>query len=313
MRTTRARTLVGAVLSGLVLFGSGAPPAHATFPGTNGRIAFLLDHHGTDIYSMNPDGSDVRRLTHFAPEHSAGNENWSPDGSLIVFERTNGGRQHKIWLMEADGSDQHLLFPDPWFEDHTPSFSPDGTKVLFSRCQPDFGGEHRCAVTTVNADGTGMRTLTTPAAEEKVFWPVYSPDGSQIAFSVFYGRGVIAGIFVMDADGSNIHLVTPAKLRAWIPSWAPDGSGLAFTTHCCDGKSQAAWFVHPDGTGLKQLIDPGRRHDFQPVYSPDGTHIALERDNSDYSRWGLFVMNVDGTGAVRVLPWAFGAAWQPIP
>jgi TolB protein len=311
-----ARALVGAIVGGLVLFGLGAPEAHATFPGTNGRIAFVESQGGNDIFSMNPDGTDVQQLTHFAPQHNASNESWSPDGSTLVFERSNSRFRHQaIWVMQADGTNQHRLFADPWFEDHTPSFSPDGTKILFSRCQPDIGGEHRCAVTTVNADGTRMQALTTPSAEEKVFWPVYSPDGSQVAFSVFYGRGVIAGIFVMDADGSNIHLVTPAKLRAWIPSWAPDGSRLVFGTHCCDPKNPTIWTVRPDGTGLRQVTDPGRRHDFQPVYSPDGTKIVFERDNADYSSWGLYTMNPDGTGVTRIpgAIFAFGAAWQPIP
>lgn len=312
MRHLRSLVLLAAVTCGVWL--GPATQANAAFPGTNGRIAFLLDHNGWDIYSMNPDGSDVRRLTHFAPEHSAGNENWSPDGSLIVFERTNGGHQHKVWLMEADGSDQHLLFPDPWFEDHTPSFSPDGSRVLFSRCQPE-GRDHRCALTTINLDGTDMQTLTTPEAEEKEFWPVYSPDGSQIAFSVFYGRGVIGGTFVMDADGSNVHLVTPPKLGGFLASWAPDGSRLAFTTHCCDPRNSTTMTVRPDGTGLKHVTDPRRRHDYQPVFSPDGTKIVFERDNADYSRWGLYTMNADGSDVARIpgTTFAGGAAWQPVP
>jgi Tol biopolymer transport system component len=311
MRTKRRSAVVGAIVGGLILVGA-APSAHATFPGANGRIAFLLYDHGSDIYTMNPDGSDVRRLTHFAPEHSAGNENWSPDGSMIVFERTNRGHQHKIWLMDADGSNQHLLFPDPWFEDHTPSFSPDGTKVLFSRCQPE-GREHRCALTTVNLDGSDMRTLTTPGAEEKEFWPVYSPDASQIAFSVFYGRGVIGGTFVMDADGSNVHLVTPPKLGGWRASWAPDGSRLVFTSHCCDPGNATTMTVRPDGTGLKHVTDPGRRHDYQPVFSPDGTQIVFERDAPNGRGYGLYTMSPDGTGITRILNRAFGAAWQPVP
>jgi TolB protein len=264
---------------------------------------------------MEPDGTDVRQLTQFLPDHIATDASWSPDGSTIVFQRTNArGRHHQIWTMNADGSDQRHLFADPWFEDHTPSFSPDGRTIVFSRCQPEGRDrEHRCAVTTVDADGTNMRALTTPAPEEKVFWPVYSPDGRLIAFSVFYGRGVIAGVFVMNADGSDVRLVTPPKLGAWIPSWAPDGSRLVFSSHCCDGKGQASWSVRPDGTGLKEIVDPKDRHDFQPVYSPDGSHIAFERDRADYSRWGLYVMNTDGTGVTRLIPWGWQPAWQPVP
>jgi Tol biopolymer transport system component len=310
------RSLLAAV-AGMILLTSFAvaEPAVATFPGATGRIAFNRpDNGGYDIFSMAPDGSDVQQLTHLAPDHSAFNASWSPDGSQIVFERVNArGRRPQVWIMGAEGSNPHLLFSDPWFEDHDPSFSPDGTKVLFSRCQSDPDVDQgRCAVATVNIDGTGIALLTKPQAEELVFWPVYSPDGSQIAFSVFYGRGVRAGIFVMDADGSDVRLVTPAKLEAWIPSWAPDGSRLVFTTHCCDGKTRAIGAVNPDGTGLTRITDPGDLHDFQPVFSPDGTQIAFERDSADYSRYGLYTMNPDGTGITRILGRAWDAAWQPI-
>lgn len=302
------------VASTMVAFAA-PEPAQATFPGSNGRIAFLRTYPGGEIYTVDPDGTDIRQLTHLAPHHLAQSPAWSPDGSQIVFERFDPALGHNhIWIMEADGSSLHRLFPDPWFTDHTPSFSPDGTKVLFSRCQddPPPADQGRCAVATVNVDGTGITRLTDPQAEERVFWAMYSPDGTQIAFSVFYGRGVGAGIFVMNADGSNVDLVTPPKLGAWTPDWAPDGSRLVFTTHCCDPKTSAIWAVNPDGTGLVQITAPGERHDFQPIYSPDGTRIVFERDNVDYTKYGLFTMNPDGTGIIRIIRRAYSAAWQPL-
>jgi Tol biopolymer transport system component len=56
-------------------------PAHATFPGKNGRIAFV---QGPDIYTMNQDGSNVRQLTALT-DGGAFWVNWSPDGKQIVF------------------------------------------------------------------------------------------------------------------------------------------------------------------------------------------------------------------------------------
>src|SRR5215831_9136974 len=90
-----------------------AIPAYATFPGKNGRIAFVL---GPDIYTMNPDGSDVRQLTNLG-EKAAFWEWWSPDGKQIVFNIFsppffNAG---EIWLMNADGSNQHLVLKEENF------------------------------------------------------------------------------------------------------------------------------------------------------------------------------------------------------
>jgi hypothetical protein len=59
-----------------------ATPAEATFPGKNGRIAFIL---GPDVYTMNPDGGDVKQLTNLGPDGGAFWESWSPDGKQIVF------------------------------------------------------------------------------------------------------------------------------------------------------------------------------------------------------------------------------------
>ena len=55
--------------------------------------------------------------------------------------------------MDADGGNQHRLLPDPFFRDLLPSYSPDGTQIVFTRCRPDF---EACAVSRINADGTGL-------------------------------------------------------------------------------------------------------------------------------------------------------------
>ena len=290
-------------------------PASATFPGSNGMIAFVRPDHGANqIFTMNADGTGVRQLTHMAPGHQAVYPAWSPDGSQIVFERVNARWEHNhIWIMEADGTDPHRLFSDPWFTDRTPSFSPDGSRVVFSRCQTDPSADQgRCAVATVRVDGTGLTGLTTPSAEELVFWPRYSPDGSQIAFTVFYGRGVRAGIFVMDADGSNAGLVTPPELGAVDPDWAPDGARLIFASHCCDPKHSAIWSVEADGSHLIEITVPGDAHHTAAAYAPDSSRIVFERDSADFSRFGLYVMDTDGTGITRLANRAWGPAWQAV-
>src|SRR5438874_3109284 len=79
-------------------------PAHATFPGKNGRIAFVV---GPEIYTMNPDGTDVKQLTNLGPDAGAFWESWSPDGRQIVFnEYRPPDFLAQLWLMDADGSNQ---------------------------------------------------------------------------------------------------------------------------------------------------------------------------------------------------------------
>jgi len=107
-------------------------PAFATFPGKNGRIAFVQDG---EIFTMNPDGSDIRQLTHLGLDISA---NW-PFG-LRTVERSSSAnlrapdRKPEIWVMDADGSNQHWLFAEKLFDEHRASFPPDGSKT--SRREP---------------------------------------------------------------------------------------------------------------------------------------------------------------------------------
>jgi TolB protein len=108
----------------LITFLLFAIPAHATFPGKNGRIAFI---QSGEVFTMNPDGSDIKQLTHLGPDNSASFPAWSADGKQIVFNESpppDGIPQ--LWVMNADGSDQHLVFAEQDFAENRPSFSPDG-------------------------------------------------------------------------------------------------------------------------------------------------------------------------------------------
>src|SRR5215471_11235132 len=87
MKSLKLRAvLTGLVITGTLLFAS---PAWATFPGTNGRIAFAalptLDAPGKQIYTIEPNGTGLRQLTHLTGD--ATSPHWSPDGTRIVFER----------------------------------------------------------------------------------------------------------------------------------------------------------------------------------------------------------------------------------
>jgi Tol biopolymer transport system component len=74
-------------------------------PVTN-RILFRTipanDEPGGDIYTIKPDGTGLRQLTHFPPDHVLGELAFSPDGESIVF--TRGDSERDMYVMRADGS-----------------------------------------------------------------------------------------------------------------------------------------------------------------------------------------------------------------
>lgn len=293
-----------------------AVPAYATFPGKNGRIAFLQGSApGADIYTMNPDGSDVQQLTFFSSiGGSAQGESWSPDASQIAFvgatDAVNGPFQ--LWIMNADGSNQHLLLNDPAYSDWVPSFSPDGSRIVFTRCSIN------CAIYRINADGTGLKALTRFSSDTDVVdWgPVYSPDGSTIAFTSLWRAGVFEAIYLMNADGSGMHIFSPPSLGSIWADWSPEGDKIVFYSNdpfdCgveCFPLSSELWSISVDDGKAKRLTLTNRNwnginsvpHDVNPSWSPHGDAIVFERDAPDFSTSALYIMNADGTNVRAIL------------
>jgi len=279
--------LAGAALIAALL--GGVPPAHATVPGANGRIAFTdFTYGGTDnVFTMTPAGLNVKQLTFLTSDQGGDSAAaWSPDGSTLVFTEHNSDFSTlRLWLINADGSNKHLLFAeDPAYSDLVGNWSPDGRRVIFQRCN---SAKEECSIYTVKMDGHGLTQITQPQHNTKNnnfdVKPEFSPDGKTISFSSFNRGGVQNGIYLMGARGTNIHLITPTALEAVDADWAPDGSKLAFSTHCCNSEEQAIDTMNPDGSGLQQLTFPGAEHDTRPAYSPQGDQIAFGRFSADSS------------------------------
>jgi Tol biopolymer transport system component len=264
-----------------------AAPAAATFPGQNGRIAFsqgpifpdggeLAEH--SQVYSVEPSGAGLRQLTQVSAKQSAALPDWSPDGRRIAYESNQAGA-FGIWTMNADGSGATQLSGRDGFGDFYPSWSPDGTKLLFSHCTEvtGLGFFSQCDIDFMNADGSGTKTLLSSGR-----WlntrPEFSPDGSQIAFGSDRG-GLQGAIWVMNADGSSPRRLTKPSLRAFWPDWSPDGSRILFSDHCCVVHSNL-YTVRPDGSGLRQVTTTKSLsvNSTFPSYSPDGTQISLLYD-----------------------------------
>jgi Tol biopolymer transport system component len=203
---TKRLKAIGAVSGAVMLSALAlAAPAGATFPGPDGRIAFV---QGADVFTMRRDGSNVRRLTSLAPAGAA-HVGWSVNGRRLAFDLFPPGGSAQLWLMNADGSHTRLLLDDPDYDDLDPSFSPDGTNVTFSRCQTSDNGT--CAIYRIGSDGTGLRALTELNPPFLDFQSPYSPDGGTIAFGHFTLDGGFAtggAIDLMNADGSNVRPVT---------------------------------------------------------------------------------------------------------
>jgi Tol biopolymer transport system component len=288
---------IGAALILAALF---AAPAQA------GRIAFIRDNN---VFSMKPDGSAVRQLTSLPDDTGTAFDTWSPDGRQIAFDRFPPDAPAQLWVMHADGSGQHLLLDDPSYDDFTPSFSPDGRFVIFTRCGQVEGVG--CALYRVRTDGTHLTAITHFQLEISDWAPTYSPDGRTIAFGSFARGGVIAATYVMNADGSHIRRITPPELQLLGGDWSPDGSRLVSGSNCCNPQNGDIFTFKPNGKGLTQLMDTPDENDNGGSWSPDGSTIAFERTHPDFSDSDIYVIRADGSRVTLIQTHARYPSWSP--
>jgi len=238
----------------------------------------------------------------------------SGNGDIAFVARRAGHAQ--IYVMHPDGTHVRRLTHDPW--DHThPSWSPDGSKLAFAS---DRDGAYEIYV--MNADGTGVRKLTNLQADT----PAWSPDGTRIAFTGNPPRGEpiqVTGLFVMDADGSNVRRITPsdgagrqgqAVRSESAPTWSPDGRSIAFAVSvpvpcppvsgqlCLTFFSSQIDVTNPDGTGSR-LLSTATDEASTPSWSPNGRQIAVTvtiPSRARSPRIGVAVIKANG-GALRLL------------
>ena len=297
--TTRWRFIAALIALAFVML-AGAAPAGATFPGSNGRIAFA-DYVSGQIYAVNPDGSALAQLTNTGPRHGVDHPSWSADGKRLLFERFRSDGQSRIWAMRADGSHQRKVASETeGFSDLTPAYTPDGSEIVFTRCHPP--PKDVCAIWKMRSDGTHKVALTrfvhNTREERTDFFASVSPDGGSIAFARFDGNGFTARVFAMGIDGSDAHAVTRPPLEAFDPDWAPNGKRITFSSKAPRPGSNV-FTIRPDGTGLQQVTpNPFPHNNALSTYSPRGNRLAFvsDRNYPDLCCNDLFAVDAGGGG-----------------
>jgi Tol biopolymer transport system component len=247
-------------------------------------IAFISQRDGNfEIYVINADGSDPRRLTNDAGEDDQ--PAWSPDGSQFAFDSDRGGN-FEIYVMATDGTGLQRLTTNRAV-DAGPDWSPDGTRITFVSLR-----DGNAEIYVMNADGSDQRRLTQNPPGD--FEPDWSPDSTQIAFSS-QRTGEYADIYTMDADGGNLRQLTDSDGHDAFPDWSPDGSQFVFISER-DGNWEI-YTMNADGSNQARLTE-NEAVDGEPKWSPDGTQIAFvsNRDGDEE----IYVMDADGSNVRRL-------------
>lgn len=302
----------------LLVIAFAAAPSLGTFGGANGRVsfsAFVERTKSVEIFTANPDGSDVQRVTS-NPREASLLSDWSPDGQRIAFDssrRDIDGRKRvvQVYVMNADGTGVIQLTRGPGFHG-LGGWSRDGTEIAI---ESDWGQDPKLTgvwiIPASDPDGVTVadarRVTDPPRGVDFDSEPQFSPDGSSIVFSRFKSARESA-IYRVNADGTGLRRLTGFRLNASDPDWSPDGQRITFDSGDSGrpGAKGDIYVIKADGSDRKRLTDnprvrrdsPSNRLANNPVFSPDGTKIAFTKFRPD--RTQLMVMNANG-GNKRVL------------
>jgi TolB protein len=218
------------------------------------------------IYAFDIDGTNLTRLTDLSGVWDS-EPAWSPDSNRIAFTRVypRENDREELWLMDADGGDQHWI----GLEGFAAKWSPDGTRFIFTS---NLSGNYE--IYTSNIDGTDVRQMTYTEADES--FPIWSPDGDQIAFSASTGQWNTFEnmdtyeVYIMNADGTGVYKLTANDVFDIYPRWSPDGSSILFVSARAGSDHWEVFVMDLDGSSVRRVTrTPGEATAIGPVWNPD--------------------------------------------
>ena len=227
-------------------------------------------------------------------------------GGVIAFQ-SDRDRQDEIYVMNADGSDQRLLFSNQRALDSMPAWSPEGTRIAFA--SRDRGQDFEISLVSITQDLLDIQgdILKLTDNEFDDLQPTWSPDGRQIAF--YSQRGIYSDIYVINADGTDENQLTENLSNDKDPAWSPDGSLIAFVSN--RDNDNEIYVMKPDGSDQRALTD-NDSNEWSPAWSPDGNQIAFITDRN--GQQDLYLMDSEGGNARRLTddsyPWNDDPAWS---
>lgn len=240
-----------------------------------GLIVFASNRSGPwRIWSMRPDGSQMRQLTRAQPDEHDVDPVLSPDGKLVLFSSTRGGGA-SVWKTAPDGTPPERICTGDQAE-----WSPDGKSIVLRRNERLF----------VRRLATGKEECLTPESFPHPSGPAWSPDGKRIAFACRWDAG--NALYLAPAEGGEARKLYDEK-GACEPDWSPDGKLLLYETetHLCT--------IRPDGTNRRLVTWFGGVQRYGR-FSPDGDRIVFCQGVSERGPWELYRIAVQGGTPVRL-------------
>jgi len=193
---------------------------------------------------------------------------------------TKGGRQHTLWVADADGENAQvaLASPEPII---SPAWSPGGDQLAY------VSFEARKPVVYIHEVATGRRRLLANFRGSNSA-PAWSPDGRQIVLTLSRDGG--SQLYVMDVNGGEPRRLTQSQGIDTEAAFSPDGRSIYFVS---DRGGAPQVYRMPAGGGAAERVTFSGTYNISPAVSPDG-------------RWLAYVTRVNGAFKLQVMELASG-------
>ena len=260
------------------------------------RIAYIANG---ELKIVDSDGAETRAIT---TGRGALSPAWSPTGESVVFT-VLGNTGTQVQELDVRTGRTRRVSQIRAGLNITPVYQPGGNAILYAQ-----GTGNGTDLVLAALDSSAPKRITIGRGTDNTS-PSYSPDGTQIAF--ISGKSGSPQVYIMDADGSNVQLLTEYTpgVRSYraSPDWSPDGRAIAYEQQ--QGKFQI-WMIDLRDRAPKQLTSEGENED--PSWAPDGRHLVFTSSRGGDKQ--LWILDTE-SGRARQLTHSNGArlaAWSPI-
>ena len=255
------------------------------------KIAYVIgtSEQNAGIYVADSNGGGKDLLTSGDCDSSV--PHWSPDGTSIVFQSNCGGT-YDIWQVSASGNSPFMIIGSPSYDDREAQYALSGDQIVYVRHEPgvsyNTNGDIR-----IYSNGNDRSTGLSGRG------PVFSPDGSKLAYMHLDGR--TWQVVVYDFDSGENSQITFGDDSRW-PAWSPDGQEIAYNSATGQGTNPTGiWTISADG-GDPQLVIEGSYG--RPSWSEDNLILFNSPD-------GLWVIRPTGSGLEQITnDYGWAGSWS---